>query len=131
MRWPFALRSTVDALDAEILVEIRRRDLAESRAADWYDRLSRLQKRFVEVTDLARTTPEVMANVFAEWDSGQQAKFINLFTEISEEWKGSRCMQFAYVMDDLTYEACWALEQLGDHAKEAGSKKSPTIKEVG
>jgi hypothetical protein len=121
-RWPLAWKSTSEAWEELFKNAWNRMSEGYSSAHEWSNKCKAMQDRLVEITDLERTTPEVMANVFASWDSEQQAKFINLFAEISKEWKGSRCMQFAHVMDDLTYEACVMLENLGDHAQATASK---------
>jgi hypothetical protein len=119
MRWPFAMRSTVDAKDAEIVAEVIRRDAAESRACHWHDRLITVERRLVEITDLDRTTPEVMASVFAEWDSKQQAEFFNRFADISREWEMPRCFQFHQMMPDVSFEGRYMLEEIGKYAADA------------
>jgi len=117
MRWPFALRSTVDALDAEVVAETIRRDAAESRAYEWHRRLLDAEKRLMEVIDLKRTTPEAMANIFAEWGSKEQASFFNRVAELTDKWEMNRCFQFAYIMEDLSDDGKRLIEELSDYVK--------------
>jgi hypothetical protein len=76
-----------------------------------------LQKRLVEITDLDRTTPEVMANVFSEWCSSQQAEFFDIFGRLSSEWVHVRCMQFGAITPFLHDEGRDVLRELAQYAE--------------
>lgn len=75
MRWPFAMRSSVDALERSCRLLYRQceqehkwgRVLADT-SLEYQRQIMLLNKRLVEITDLDRTTPELMANATrARW----------------------------------------------------------------
>ena len=116
MRWPFALRSSVDLWRDRHGDLLHSATLALKHTAEANDRVAALQKRLVEITDLDRTTPEVMANVFSEWDSGQQATFFNVLGRLTHEWEHARCFQFSHIVPSLDDEGTAVLIELAQYA---------------
>lgn len=117
MKWPFALRSSADTLK-------RRCDELDKSAREWaslslehQQSILQLNRRLVEITDLDRTTPELMANVFSEWASDQQATFFNVLGRLTHEWEHARCMQFGHIQPDLDDEGRWLLVELAQYAE--------------
>jgi hypothetical protein len=131
MRWPFAWRSTVEALTVEVDMQKGELNTAYQRTADswanaalWHHELKLAQKRVIELIDAERTSPETMAAVFSEWTTELQAAFFNKFGELSAEWGTSkvpgsyqRCFQFAHMAPDLNEVGRELLIELASYAE--------------
>lgn len=116
MRWPFAWRSTLEQWQALFHKTWDRQSEGFDRAAKWADKCQDLQRHVEALTNSDRTTPEVMATIFAGWDSKQQAEFFNRIGQLTNKWENARCFQFAYITDDLTDDGSRLLEELGQYA---------------
>lgn len=66
-----------------------------------------------EIKDL---TPEMLADVFADLDSGAQARFFNRIAETSSTW--GLVMQLQYITDDdgLTLGGRRVMQGIGDYS---------------
>lgn len=124
MKWPFALRSTVDSLrercdQINACFENACRNTTDARQAAKAanDRVETLHKRLLEIIDPDRTTPTVMAEVFNEWSDGEQADFLNIFGRLSRDWEYPRCMQFGSVAKYLNDEGRDVLRELGQYSE--------------
>ena len=66
-------------------------------------------------------TPEIVAELFANMDSEEQAKFFNHVAAISTTWRlgeGSLCMQMQYITDDdgLTLAGRRVMQMIGEYS---------------
>lgn len=64
-------------------------------------------------------TPELIAEIFAEMDSTEQAKFFNHVAEVASQWNGMGFpMQLQYITDEdgLTLAGRRVMQGIGDYS---------------
>lgn len=117
IRWPFAWRSTVESWQHLFHKTWDRQSEGFDRAYKWSQTAHDLQRHVEALTNSDHTTPEVMATIFAGWDSERQAEFFNRVGDLTSKYEMNRCFQFAYIADDLNESGSSLLEELGQYAR--------------
>lgn len=126
MNWPFAWSSTVRRLKAErdqfygeacqaqheLFCTELDRDLMTHRANDWIRRTEAAYKRIAELADPSRMPPEVMAEVFLNFDEKQVATFFNLVGDACKNWKWPSCMKWSAVKAHLSGNGHYEIENI-------------------
>lgn len=64
-------------------------------------------------------TPDEIAEVFAKWNSDEQARFFSALGEIVLKWENSFCFQAQYITDSthLMQSGRDVMEVIGDYAR--------------
>ena len=67
---------------------------------------------------LIEVTPELVAEMFCDMDSEEQARFFNGMADIISTWGRDFCFQLQYVTDEPSLSACGreVMQQIGEYS---------------
>jgi hypothetical protein len=74
--------------------------------------------RILEGDKIKPITPEVIAELFCDLSSDQQAAFFNHVDSVASTWKSDLCFQLQYITDEdgLTLAGRRVMQQIGEYS---------------
>lgn len=77
------------------------------------------KKKLIDGNEVKEITPEIIAELFAELGSDEQARFFNRVAEVSSRWGGGGlAMQLQWITDDngLTLAGRRVMQHIGEYS---------------